>query len=79
MEVLQLYRVLSISFSLTFFDIQYRRSMVGLDFVGDLKHFKSMWKIRVKVIRLWKQYSCVVGETMEMVLADSKVSTQNLY
>ncbi|XP_013728224.3 replication protein A 70 kDa DNA-binding subunit C-like [Brassica napus] len=43
-----------------------------LDFVSDLKPFKSMWKIRVKVIRLWKQYTCVLGETMEMVLADSK-------
>ncbi|CAF2166953.1 unnamed protein product [Brassica napus] len=49
--------------------------MAGLDFVSDLKPFKSMWKIRVKVIRLWKQYTCVLGETMEMVLADSKVST----
>ncbi|KAF3501572.1 hypothetical protein F2Q69_00042525 [Brassica cretica] len=42
------------------------------DFVSDLKLFKSMWKVRVKVIRLWKQYSCALGETMEMVLADSK-------
>ncbi|KAG5395064.1 hypothetical protein IGI04_025027 [Brassica rapa subsp. trilocularis] len=48
--------------------------MAGLDFVSDLKPFKSMWKIRVKVIRLWKQYSCASGETMEMVLADSRVS-----
>ncbi|CAG7862313.1 unnamed protein product [Brassica rapa] len=48
--------------------------MAGLDFVSDLKLFKSVWKIRVKVIRLWKQYSCASGETMEMVLADSRVS-----
>ncbi|KAH0935058.1 hypothetical protein HID58_012175 [Brassica napus] len=46
--------------------------MAGLDFVSDLKLFKSVWKIRVKVIRLWKQYSCASGETMEMVLADSR-------
>uniref|UniRef100_A0A0D3E8T9 ATP-dependent DNA helicase n=1 Tax=Brassica oleracea var. oleracea TaxID=109376 RepID=A0A0D3E8T9_BRAOL len=46
--------------------------MACLDFVSDLKLFKSMWKVRVKVIRLWKQYSCALGETMEMVLADSK-------
>ncbi|KAF8091968.1 hypothetical protein N665_0430s0008 [Sinapis alba] len=46
--------------------------MAGLDFVSDLKPYKSMWKIRVKVIRLWKQYSGVVGETIEMVLVDSK-------
>lgn len=51
-----------------------QKKMAGLDFVSDLKPFKSMWKIRVKVIRLWKQYSCAFGETMEMVLADSRVS-----
>ncbi|KAH0905974.1 hypothetical protein HID58_037801, partial [Brassica napus] len=33
---------------------------------------KSMWKIRVKVIRLWKHYSAAAGETMEMVLVDAK-------
>ncbi|KAG5375539.1 hypothetical protein IGI04_040135 [Brassica rapa subsp. trilocularis] len=31
-----------------------------------------MWKIRVKVIRLWKHYSAAAGETMEMVLVDAK-------
>ncbi|XP_018461540.1 replication protein A 70 kDa DNA-binding subunit A-like [Raphanus sativus] len=46
--------------------------MAGLDFVAALKPFKSMWKIRVKVIRLWRQYSAAVGETIEMVLVDSK-------
>lgn len=48
--------------------------MAGLDFVAALKPFISMWKIRVKVIRLWRQYSAAVGETIEMVLVDSKVS-----
>ncbi|KAF3540888.1 hypothetical protein F2Q69_00023437 [Brassica cretica] len=32
-----------------------------------------MWKIKVKVIRLWKQYSAAGGETIEMVLCDLKV------
>ncbi|KAF8049671.1 hypothetical protein N665_2153s0005 [Sinapis alba] len=40
--------------------------------VVDLKPFKTMWKIKVKVIRLWKQYSAAGGETIEMVLCDLK-------
>ncbi|KAH0936252.1 hypothetical protein HID58_013369 [Brassica napus] len=31
----------------------------------------TMWKIRVKIIRLWKQYSASGGLTIEMVLIDS--------
>lgn len=34
-----------------------------------------MWRIKVKVVRLWKQYSAQRGETMEIVLVDSQVST----
>lgn len=49
--------------------------MAGLDFVSDVKPFKSMWKVRVKIVCLWKQYSGAVRETIEMVLVDSKVST----
>ena len=45
-----------------------------MNFMYDLKPKKSMWKIRVKVIRLWKHYSAAAGETMEMVLVDAKVS-----
>ncbi|XP_048622699.1 replication protein A 70 kDa DNA-binding subunit E-like [Brassica napus] len=40
--------------------------------VADVKPFKTMWKIKVKVIRLWKQYSAAGGETIEMVLCDVK-------
>ncbi|KAF8046027.1 hypothetical protein N665_4110s0001 [Sinapis alba] len=40
--------------------------------VVDLKPFKTMWNINVKVIRLWKQYSTAGGETIEMVLCDLK-------
>ncbi|KAF8104780.1 hypothetical protein N665_0168s0023 [Sinapis alba] len=32
-----------------------------------------MWKIKAKVIRLWKQYSAAGGETIEMVLCDLKL------
>ncbi|CAN7025413.1 unnamed protein product [Brassica oleracea var. botrytis] len=33
-----------------------------------------MWKIQVKIIRLWKQYSAGGGLTFEMVLVDMSVS-----
>uniref|UniRef100_A0A0D3BY09 DUF223 domain-containing protein n=1 Tax=Brassica oleracea var. oleracea TaxID=109376 RepID=A0A0D3BY09_BRAOL len=31
--------------------------MAAMNFVSELKPFKNMWKIQVKIIRLWKQYS----------------------
>ncbi|CAG7894311.1 unnamed protein product, partial [Brassica rapa] len=40
--------------------------MQGMNFISDLKPKKSLWKIKVKVIRLWKQYSAAGGETIEM-------------
>lgn len=42
--------------------------MATLNMIGVLKPFKTMWKIRVKIIRLWKQYSMAGGETIEMVI-----------
>ncbi|CAN6908126.1 unnamed protein product [Brassica oleracea] len=45
--------------------------MAAITVVSDLKPFKTMWKIRVKIIRLWKQYSASGGLTIEMVLIDS--------
>lgn len=48
--------------------------MQGMNFISDLKPKKSLWKIKVKVIRLWKQYSAAGGETIEMVFVDEKVS-----
>ncbi|XP_056851837.1 replication protein A 70 kDa DNA-binding subunit A-like [Raphanus sativus] len=45
--------------------------MVTFDQVSALKPFKTMWRIRVKIIRLWKQYSARTGESIEMVLVDS--------
>ncbi|XP_056856549.1 uncharacterized protein LOC130505966 [Raphanus sativus] len=45
--------------------------MASFDMIADLKPKKNMWKIRVKIIRIWKQYSVVGGESIEMVLVDS--------
>ena len=48
--------------------------MAAINVMSDLKPFKTMWKITVKIIRLWKQYSAAGGLTIEMVLIDSNVS-----
>ncbi|KAG2276217.1 hypothetical protein Bca4012_043562 [Brassica carinata] len=46
--------------------------MAGFDEVSQLTPYKSMWRIKVKIIRMWKQYTAQGGETIEMVLVDSK-------
>ncbi|KAF8086716.1 hypothetical protein N665_0614s0001 [Sinapis alba] len=46
--------------------------MVSINYVVELKPFKTIWKIKVKVIRLWKLYSTAECETIEMVLCDIK-------
>ncbi|KAH0875974.1 hypothetical protein HID58_073336 [Brassica napus] len=51
--------------------------MASFSSVSDLKlmaSFKTMWKIRVRIIRLWKQYSAAGGLTIEMVVVDSNVN-----
>ncbi|XP_022546375.1 uncharacterized protein LOC106356991 [Brassica napus] len=45
--------------------------MAGFNSVSDLKHFKTMWRVRVSIVCLWKQYSAAGGLTIEMVLIDS--------
>lgn len=48
--------------------------MAAMNLISDLKPFKSMWKVKVKIIRLWNQYSAAGGETIEMVFVDARVS-----
>ncbi|CAG7885490.1 unnamed protein product [Brassica rapa] len=47
--------------------------MASFSSVTDLKPFKSMWKIRVRIIRLWKQFSAAGGLTIEMVVVDANI------
>lgn len=48
--------------------------MANFDQVSALKPFKTMWRIRVKIIWVWKQYSARAGENIEMVLVDPSAS-----
>lgn len=50
------------------------KRMAGFHQVSQLKPYK-LWRIKVKIVRLWKQYSAQGGETIELVLVDSNVST----
>ncbi|KAF3520562.1 hypothetical protein DY000_02061124 [Brassica cretica] len=45
--------------------------MQGFNSVADLKPFKTMRRVKVSIVRLWKQYSAAGGLTIEMVLIDS--------
>ncbi|XP_020879722.1 uncharacterized protein LOC9312579 isoform X2 [Arabidopsis lyrata subsp. lyrata] len=36
-----------------------------------VKPFKTQWKIQVKIVHSWIQYTQYSGETLEMVLADT--------
>ncbi|EOA32197.1 hypothetical protein CARUB_v10015453mg [Capsella rubella] len=44
----------------------------GFTELGHIKPFKTAWKIRVKIVHTWKQYTTFTGETIEMILADIK-------
>ncbi|KAG2308567.1 hypothetical protein Bca52824_028315 [Brassica carinata] len=46
--------------------------MAAMNNISELKSFKSMWRVKVKIIRLWRQYSAAGGETIEMVFVDSR-------
>ncbi|XP_010446058.1 PREDICTED: ATP-dependent DNA helicase PIF1-like [Camelina sativa] len=48
--------------------------MNGFTHVSDLKAYKTTWKIRVRIVHTWKQYTTYAGETIEMILADFKGS-----
>ncbi|KAH0863796.1 hypothetical protein HID58_081007 [Brassica napus] len=52
--------------------------MANFDQVSALKPFKTMWRIRVKIIWVWKQYSARAGENIEMVLVDPSASHKEL-
>lgn len=47
---------------------------LGIANLDDIKPFKTSWKIQVKIVNLWTQYTQYTGETMEMILADITVS-----
>ncbi|KAL9281036.1 putative nucleic acid-binding, replication factor A [Arabidopsis thaliana] len=43
-------------------------------YLVDVKPFKTSWRVQVKILHTWKQYTAQSGETLEMVLADQRGS-----
>ena len=43
--------------------------------ISDLKPFKEVWHVQVKLIHSWIQNPPYADETLEMVLADQTVSS----
>ncbi|KAL9293410.1 putative nucleic acid-binding protein [Arabidopsis thaliana] len=35
-----------------------------------LKPYKNAWRIQVKLLHVWRQYSVKAGESIEMILVD---------
>jgi len=38
-----------------------------------LKPYKNAWRIQVKLLHVWRQYSVKAGESIEMILVDEAV------
>ncbi|KAF8107328.1 hypothetical protein N665_0123s0019 [Sinapis alba] len=47
--------------------------MTDLGFVSDFKPLKSIWKVRVKIVRIWKQYSSA-GDKIRATVKKEQVS-----
>ncbi|XP_024006639.1 uncharacterized protein LOC112083139 [Eutrema salsugineum] len=43
-----------------------------ISYLDGVKPFKTGWRVEVKVLHTWKQYSRMSGETLEVILADQK-------
>ena len=38
-----------------------------------LKPYKNAWRIQVKLLHVWRQYSVKAGESIEVILVDEAV------
>ena len=47
-------------------------------FLRDIRPYKTSWRVQVKVLHSWRQYTSMIGETLELVLVDAQVSLQNI-
>jgi len=47
-------------------------------FLRDIRPYKTSWRVQVKVLHSWRQYTSMTGETLELVLVDAQVSLQNI-
>lgn len=43
-------------------------------FLRDIRPYKTSWRVQVKVLHSWRQYTNLTGETLELVVADAQVT-----
>ncbi|KAG7532498.1 Nucleic acid-binding OB-fold [Arabidopsis thaliana x Arabidopsis arenosa] len=41
-------------------------------FLRDIRPYKTSWRVQVKVLHSWRQYTNLTGETLELVVADAQ-------
>jgi len=49
-------------------------AIIASNDLADVKPFKNEWKIQVKIVHSWTQYTKYLGKTMEMTMSDASVS-----
>jgi len=46
---------------------------LGLTYLSDVKPFKTNWRVRVKILHLWRQTKDASGETLDVIICDGNV------
>jgi len=39
----------------------------------DVRPYKTSWRVQVKIIHVWKQYTVSIRETLELVIFDEQI------
>jgi len=42
-------------------------------YLKDMRPYKNAWRVQVKILHSWKQYTSNTGETIELVISDEYV------
>jgi len=45
----------------------------------DVRPYKNAWRVQVKILHSWKQYTSNTGETIEFVISDEHVRITLIY
>ena len=48
-------------------------------YLKDVRPYKNAWRVQVKILHSWKQYTSNTCETIELVISDEYVRTTVIY
>ncbi|KAL9808901.1 putative nucleic acid-binding protein [Arabidopsis thaliana] len=51
---------------------------LGLTYLSDVKPFKTNWRVRVKILHLWRQTKDASGETLDVIICDENGSKMQI-